>query len=55
MDGHVKWLQPEQVSWGYRATNPTTDEFSSGGTGTVFAQGTQYAGANKKQITFSYR
>jgi prepilin-type N-terminal cleavage/methylation domain-containing protein/prepilin-type processing-associated H-X9-DG protein len=54
-DGHVKWLRPEQVSYGYRSSTPTGGEAFSGGTGSYFAQGTQYSGADKKAMTMSYR
>lgn len=60
LDGHVKWFKVEQVSWGYRAgagftRNPSANESSWGGTGSLYAQGTQYAGPDKKAVTFSYQ
>jgi len=54
-DGHVKWLKSEQVSYGYRNNTTTGGESFSGGTGSYFAQGTDYAGADKKLLTMSYK
>jgi prepilin-type processing-associated H-X9-DG protein len=54
-DGHVKWLKLEDISFGWRATSATADESYSGGYGSIYAQGTQYVGTNKKAYTFSYR
>ncbi len=61
-DGHVKWLTPERVSFGYRAASGTADYPSSttgyehfyGGTGTYHAEGTEYAGVGKHDITMSF-
>jgi len=55
LDGHVKWLQPQNVSYGFPATSPTADVTISGGTGSQFAQGTQYQGADKSELTLSYK
>ena len=56
MDGHVKWLKTEQVSYGYRAlTNSKSQECFSGGNGGHYAQGSEYEGADARQLTFSYR
>jgi len=54
-DGHVKWLQPQQVSYGFRATSPAADVSLTGGSGSQFAQGTQYQGPDKAELTMSYK
>lgn len=55
LDGHVKWLKPDAVSWGYRNKQPAGAASSSGGTGSLYAQGTAYGGADRAALTFSYR
>lgn len=54
-DGHVKWLKSDQVSYGYRNNTTTGGEAFSGGTGSYFAQGSDYPGADRKQLTMSYK
>lgn len=54
-DGHVKWLQQSRVSYGFRAFTNTSAEIVYGGTNSLLAQGTDYTGANRKALTFSYR
>jgi prepilin-type N-terminal cleavage/methylation domain-containing protein len=48
LDGHVKWLQPDAVSSGWPASKPTNA--ASGGT----AEGTEYSGAGRHILTFSW-
>lgn len=55
MDGHVKWLRSSEVSYGYRNNTLTGGEGFSGGTGSAFAQGSDYAGTDRKQLTMSYK
>ncbi|MEO6907457.1 MAG: DUF1559 domain-containing protein, partial [Abditibacteriaceae bacterium] len=47
LDGHVKWLKGSQVSGGDMNPSPTGNQTSS------YAQGTDYAGADKTLATFS--
>lgn len=53
-DGHVKYLTPAAVSPGFNATAATNPQtlFQSY-TNITFAEGTQYAGANKHAVTWS--
>lgn len=50
-DGHVKWYQPDQISYGYRAINTTDAEANNG----QYAEGTEYSGPGQHQMTMSYR
>ena len=58
-DGHAKWYQPDQISYGYAptlgGTSSTSDEYYWAATGTLFAQGTEYGGADSHQMTMSYK
>lgn len=54
-DGHVKWIRPEKISYGYPALTPTDQENPSAGASTQRAEGTEYPGADKRQMTMSYR
>lgn len=54
-DGHVKWCKPEQISWGYNRTVSTAAQTNSpDGSGSRYAEGTQYAGADKHLLTMSH-
>jgi prepilin-type N-terminal cleavage/methylation domain-containing protein/prepilin-type processing-associated H-X9-DG protein len=53
-DGHVKWLTPERVSYGYSAASSTAVGYFTGGTGTLFADGSEYINtATPHDITMS--
>ncbi len=56
-DGHVKWYRPEHLSYGMPASTPiaTTTSVNISGAVSRVAHGTEYAGADKKQLTFSTR
>jgi prepilin-type N-terminal cleavage/methylation domain-containing protein/prepilin-type processing-associated H-X9-DG protein len=55
-DGHVKWLRGLAVSSGWAALKPTNAQVAGVGANlgdTTKAEGTQYSGAGKHQLTFS--
>lgn len=58
-DGHVKWYQTDQVSTGFMAITPTDVQTPATGYSTTLqqnlAQGTEYAGVDAFQVTFSPR
>lgn len=54
-DGHVKWFLPEQISYGYPAKQSKDAEGYIGGTASKLAHGTDYSGADRKAMTFSFR
>lgn len=59
-DGHVKWLLPNQVSYGYRGGfgyTPSAVQGESfwGGTGSYYAEGTEFPGPGQHQLTMSYK
>ncbi len=54
-DGHVKWYKADSISYGFRATSETSARTYSGGTGSEFAEGTSYTGADAHQMTMSYK
>ncbi len=55
VDGHVKWFRPESISYGFRANSETSAAVLDGGSGTLFAEGTAYSGADAHALTMSYR
>ena len=54
-DGHVKWLLSSNISYGYRNNTTSGGESFYGGTGSYYAQGTDYPGADRKSLTMSYK
>lgn len=50
-DGHVKWFSQDRISWGFPRSSPTLGEL---GGSTRYAEGTQYAGADKHALTMSH-
>lgn len=55
VDGHVKWFKPDQISYGYRCNTATPQGVYSGGTGSLFAECTDYSGSGAHPMTMSYR
>ena len=60
MDGHVKWFKPDSVShgllsWSTTAPNRTNQQCYYGGFAHLYAEGTDYSGADKHAMTFSYK
>ena len=53
--GHVKWLLPQQVSYGYRATAANAKASFNYGYGSQYADGTDIANAGGFAVTMSYR
>ncbi len=52
-DGHAKYGPLEKISFGYNAVNSTAVGFFSGGSNSLFASGTDYAGAGATELTMS--
>ena len=57
MDGHVKWYKPDSISHGWPSWNfkENSAECFWGGNASLYAEGTQYSGDDKHQVTFSYK
>jgi len=55
VDGHVKWFRTDSISYGFRANTETSAAVFSGGTGSLYAEGTGYGGADAHAMTMSYR
>lgn len=53
-DGHAKWLKPEMVSYGFpRSASNLAATTTTDGSASIYAEGTDYAGADRHALTMS--